>query len=69
LRFGWSWCYGYLRQALIDATKENGIKLVLPEKRYCTDNGAMIGAEGYLQYKKKNFADLTLNAFAVVPLE
>lgn len=60
---------GYLRQALIDATKENGIKLVLPEKRYCTDNGAMIGAEGYLQYKKRNFADLTLNAFAVVPLE
>lgn len=60
---------GYLRQALIEATKKNAIKLVLPEKRYCTDNGAMIGAEGYLQYKKGNFADLSLNASAVVPLE
>ena len=45
-----------------------GIKLVLPEKRLCTDNGAMIGAEGYLQYLKGNFADLTLNAKAVIPL-
>ncbi len=60
---------GYLREALKKATENKGIKLVLPEKRYCTDNGAMIGAEGYLQYKKGNFADLTLNASAVVPLK
>ena len=59
---------GYLREALTNAVKDNGIKLVLPEKRYCTDNAAMIGAEGYLQYKKGNFADLTLNASAVMPL-
>ena len=60
---------GYLRETLTKATKEKGIKLVLPEKRLCTDNGAMIGAEGFLQYKKRNFADLTLNAQAVVPLK
>lgn len=60
---------GYLRKALSDAVKDKNIKLILPEKRYCTDNGAMIGAEGYLQYKKRNFADLTLNAKAVVPLK
>lgn len=59
---------GYLRQALKDATKNKDIKLIIPEKRYCTDNGAMIGAEGYLQYKIKNFADINLNAQAVVPL-
>lgn len=59
---------GYLRDALSEATRGKGIKLILPEKRYCTDNGAMIGAEGYLQYKKRNFADLTLNAKAVIPL-
>ena len=58
---------GYLRDALVNATKGKDIKLVIPEKRYCTDNGAMIGAEGYLQYKKGNFADLTLNAKAVMP--
>ena len=59
---------GYLREKLTLECKKKKIKLILPEKRYCTDNGAMIGAEGYLQYKIKNFADLTLNASAVVPL-
>jgi N6-L-threonylcarbamoyladenine synthase len=60
---------GYLRETLIKKCGKMGIKLVLPEKKYCTDNAAMIGAEGYLQYKKGNFADLTLNARAVMPLE
>lgn len=60
---------GYLRDKLSQAASENGIKLVLPEKRYCTDNGAMIAAEGYLQYKKGNFVDLSLNAKAVLPLK
>lgn len=60
---------GYLRQTLTDITAKKQIKLVLPEKRYCTDNGAMIGAEGYIQYMRRNFADLTLNASAVLPLK
>lgn len=60
---------GYLRETLKQRTLNSDIKLVIPEKRYCTDNGAMIASEGYLQYKIKNFADLTLNAQAVVPLE
>ena len=59
---------GYLREQLQNAVLGKNIKLVLPEKRYCTDNAAMIGAEGYLQYKKGNFADLSLNAKAVIPL-
>ncbi len=60
---------GYLRDLLKETCEKRGNKLVLPEKRYCTDNGAMIAAEGYLQYLKGNFADLTLNAKAVVPLK
>ena len=60
---------GYLRQTLKERAEGRGMKLVIPEKRYCTDNGAMIASEGYLQYKLKNFADLDLNAKAVVPLE
>ncbi len=60
---------GYLRSTLEERVKKSGFKLVLPEKRYCTDNGAMIAAEGYLQYKKRNFADLTLNARAVIPFK
>ena len=60
---------GYLREELIRRGKEKGLKLVIPERRYCTDNGAMIGAEGYLQYLKGNFADLSLNAKAVIPFK
>ncbi len=60
---------GYLRQKLTERAAAGNYKLILPEKRYCTDNGAMIGAEGYLQYKNRNFADLTLNAKAVIPLK
>ncbi len=60
---------GYLRETLKSAAEARGIKAVIPEKRICTDNGSMIGAEGYLQYKAGNFADLTLNASAVVPLK
>lgn len=58
---------GYLRNTLTQAVENANLRLVLPEKRYCTDNGAMIGAEGYLQYMRRNFADLTLNAKAVMP--
>ncbi len=59
---------GYLRETLTKACEKEGYKLVLPEKILCTDNAGMIGAEGYIQYKKKNFADLSLNASARVEL-
>ena len=61
-------CNGYLRNSLEKECKAKNIKLVLPEKKLCTDNACMIGAEGYLQYLKRNFADLTLNAKAFVEL-
>ena len=59
---------GYLRGLLEQACAAEGIKLVLPEKKYCTDNAAMIAAEGSLQYRAKNFADLSINACAHIPL-
>ena len=59
---------GYLRESLKNACDKNGIKLVLPEKYLCTDNACMIGAEGYIQYLKRNFAPLSLNAKASVSL-
>ena len=60
---------GYLRDCIEKLGKEHGLNVVIPTKRLCTDNGCMIASEGYLQYLKGNFADLTLNAKAVVPLE
>ncbi len=59
---------GYLRDSLVQKASQNGLKLVIPEKRYCTDNGAMIAAEGFLQYQTRNFANLELNAKAVIKL-
>ena len=58
----------YLRASLAKACKKEGFTLVLPEKRYCTDNAAMIAAEGLIQYGLGNFADMSLNAKASIPL-
>ena len=44
------------------------MRLGLPEKRYCTDNAAMIASEGLIRYLHGDFADLTLNAKASIPL-
>jgi len=44
------------------------LTLVLPERRFCTDNAAMIAAEGLVQYSLGNVADMTLNAKASIPL-
>ncbi|MBQ8197302.1 MAG: tRNA (adenosine(37)-N6)-threonylcarbamoyltransferase complex transferase subunit TsaD [Clostridia bacterium] len=60
---------GYLRKALSFAVENTDINLVLPEKKYCTDNASMIAAEGFIQYNQGKFADLTLNAKAVMPFK
>lgn len=60
---------GYLRATLEEECKKAGLKLVLPEKKYCTDNAAMIAAEGLIQYKAGNFAPLSINARAQIPLK
>ncbi len=60
---------GYLREKLQSACDKAGLKLVLPPKRYCTDNATMIASEGLIQYKAGNFADLNLNAKASIPFK
>ncbi len=60
---------GYLREALAKECKKADIKLVLPEKGFCTDNAAMIAAEGLIQYLAGNFAPLDINAKAQIPLK
>lgn len=59
---------GVLRSMLEAECKKNGFTLVLPEKRYCTDNGAMIAEEGVIQYRLGHFADMSLTAKASIPL-
>ena len=60
---------GYLREQLSKKCAYNAIKCVIPAKKNCTDNAAMIAAEGYVQYKMKNFSTLDLNATASVALK
>lgn len=58
----------YLRERLSAVCEKEKFHLVLPEKRYCTDNAAMIASEGLIQYRLKNFAPLSQNAKASIPL-
>jgi N6-L-threonylcarbamoyladenine synthase len=45
-----------------------GVRLCLPELRFCGDNAAMIGAQGYYEYLAGRTADMTLNAYATKSL-
>lgn len=58
-----------LRKRLEEECKNNSINLTVPDIKYCTDNGAMIGAAGYFAYKRGDRADLDLNAKATVELK
>ena len=59
---------GYLRETLSEACRREGIRLVLPAKRRCTDNAAMIASEGLIQYRAGNFSPLSINAVPSIPL-
>lgn len=50
------------REVLKDQLKEHNIPLYYPDLELCTDNAAMISTVAYYQYKKRDFAELDLNA-------
>ena len=60
---------GYLREEIVKKSAYKSIKVVLPPKILCTDNAAMIGAEAFIKYQNRDFADLDLNAAAQVSLK
>lgn len=53
-----------LRDTFKVECEKNGIDLIIPEIKYCTDNAAMIGAAAYQLYLKGRFCDIDLNARA-----
>ena len=53
-----------LRETFDKKCKEAGIELIVPAMKFCTDNGAMIGAAAYYAYQHGDIADLSLNADA-----
>ena len=53
-----------IRADLQAACAASGDKLFLPELKYCGDNGAMIGCQGYYEYRAGHVAGYDLNAYA-----
>ena len=53
-----------IREDLTAACQESGDRLFLPELKYCGDNAAMIGCQGYYEWKAGRTAGLELNAYA-----
>ena len=53
-----------IRADLTAACAQAGIRLFLPELKYCGDNAAMIGCQGYYEYQAGHTAGLDLNAYA-----
>ena len=58
-----------LREKMTREAKKHGIDVIYPPPVLCTDNAAMIACAGYYGYLKNDFADMTLNAVASLPLE
>ena len=59
----------FIRESLKSMCESIGVTMYMPEKRYCTDNAAMIGAAAYVLYKHKQFAPLSTNALSHASLE
>ncbi len=57
-----------LRSRLTKECEKKGLKLYYPPLKYCGDNAAMVGVQGYYEYKDGNIAEQDLNATATLPI-
>lgn len=58
-----------VRSALQEACDKRGYKLYMPELKYCGDNAAMIGCQGYFDFLAGKRADESLNGIATLSLD
>ena len=56
------------RRMSLECEKRN-IRLFFPQLKYCGDNAAMVGVQGYYEYLSGNTCDETLNATATLPID
>ena len=58
-----------LRQRMTEECEIKGFRLYYPEKKYCGDNAAMVGAQAIYEYQNGNIADSMLNAAATLNID
>ena len=58
-----------LRRETDRLCRQKGWQLHLPALKYCGDNGAMVGAQGYYEYVSGVRAQPDLNAYATMPID
>ncbi len=57
-----------LRKRMVEECRNKGFSLYFPPLEYCSDNAAMVGAQGYYEYLSGNTADFSLNAVATLDI-
>lgn len=50
-----------LRKSMKEACEQKGFELNIPDPKYCTDNGAMVGASGYFRYMESIGMEVEIN--------
>ena len=55
-----------VRQAVVEFCERKGITPWIPERRFTTDNAAMVAAAGYFKYLKGEFCDLAAPPYSRV---
>ncbi|MEE0873119.1 MAG: tRNA (adenosine(37)-N6)-threonylcarbamoyltransferase complex transferase subunit TsaD [Ruminococcus sp.] len=58
-----------LRKTLSDECRRRGWEFYMPDKKWCGDNAAMVGSQGYYEYLSGNIAGSDLNAYATMSIE
>lgn len=58
-----------LRAMMEERCQKQGLALYMPPLSLCGDNGAMVAAQGYYEYRSGNIAGLELNAVPTLPIE
>lgn len=57
-----------VRKAVEKLGKDLGVRVWLPERKFTTDNAAMVAVAGYFKFKNKDFSELGLPPFARVSI-
>ena len=60
---------GAIREMAEKIGAEKNVDIYYPDKSLCTDNAAMVAAAGYYEYLSGKKADMSLNAYATMPID